>query len=45
MKEAPDILKILEKDIKIPERVNEKAEEALKKYMPNVRIKGKRQMT
>ena len=31
MKEAPDILKILEKDIKIPERVNEKAEEALKK--------------
>ena len=31
MKEAPDILKILEKDIKIPERVNEKAEEAFRK--------------
>ena len=30
MKDTADILKILEKDIKIPERVNEKAEEALK---------------
>ena len=41
MKEAPDILKILEKDIKIPERVNEKAEEALKKIYAECEDKGK----
>ena len=41
MKEAPDILKILEKDIKIPERVNEKAEEAFRKIYAECEDKGK----